>query len=72
LIKGDFAAKTVDISGSLGVTGSISTSGSNGTINNLFIAQVVEMFPQTSQLVHQQTLAPLQQVEIILQQEMVL
>jgi hypothetical protein len=39
LIKGDFAAKTVDISGSLGVTGSISTSGSNGTINGLFFSR---------------------------------
>jgi trimeric autotransporter adhesin len=39
LIKGDFAVKTVDIFGSLGVTGSISTSGSNGTINNLFISR---------------------------------
>jgi hypothetical protein len=37
-----------------------------------FLAEVMETFPQTSQLVQQQTLAPLQQVQIILQQEIML
>jgi hypothetical protein len=34
-----------------------------------FLAEVVEMFLQIFQLVQQQTLVPLQQVDIILQQE---
>jgi hypothetical protein len=37
-----------------------------------FLAQVVETSLQTSQLVQQQTLVPLQQVNIILQQEIML
>jgi hypothetical protein len=37
-----------------------------------FLAQVVETSLQTSQLVQQQTLVPLQQEHIILQQEIML